>query len=604
MGRILLGERMIMKLVIAAVLAVSGTAFAQLGVRYDNKLTVSASDVSPIAQVPVITLPDATDTICSYLAVGSPCTNTVALYRDPALTQPINNPLTGDAKSRYGFWVPAGSYAETIQNAPGVLGNYPLSLNSPPGPQVGTGIRCGTGDCITGVPAAARSFTRPSGTNFVFNTSGSGIFQTETAQANNNGASPRRTGTSMVPNILAPITTTATSTSGSPSFVVSSATGLQVGMAISASFVPSACVLQIGAFTIPVITNISGTTITMSCPANATNSIPIAITFGGVRSDPTAQITGNSIATNWLLVGGAAQGNTGFPGYQSPDNMNAQIFGHKNSLGLLVGAFSSQMTSGSGTRPLTIFTNMDTFNPGQTNKDSWAAYYQTNLMPGTTDKAQHIQIEQSVNNTWNPMSQDEDPFTYNILNNTINTRLDCGTGQPFGAGNSPNKCSTAMDILQNGASFRNGIVIGTNALDTRSGRIAPALAMPASVGLTWYISPGNNPGKVYGDSNGNVVINSNGLTVNRLGSGPGIQTVKTASTCTLTNTPFNLCTFGLSFPTPEPDTDYGYACTINAVNAFLGSISSKTTRGLTMNIYATGTGTPTVAEASCIITHN
>lgn len=550
-----------MKIVIIALLAISGTVFAQ-GVRYDNKFTVSASDVP-------------------------------------------YNPLAADAKWRYGFRVPMGIYAEAIQNTSGeVVGSCFLSLNSPPGPQGRSGIGCGKEDCITGVPAATQSFTRPSITNFVFNTSEPGIFQTKTTQANTNGASPRRKRTSIAPNILAPITTTATSTSGSPSFVVSSASGLQVGMVISASFVPSACVLRTGAFTIPVITNISGTAITMSCPANATNSIPVAITFGGVRTDPTAQTTRNSIATNWLLVGGAAQGNTGFPGYHSPDNMNAQIFGRDNSLGLLVGAFSSQMTSSSGTRPLSVFTNMDTFNPSQTNKDSWAAYYQSSLMPGTTNQAQHIQIEQSVNNTWNPISQDEDPFTYNIINNTVNTRLDCGTGQPFGAGNSPNKCSTAMDIIQNGASFRNGIVIGTNALDTSSGRIAPALAMPANVGLSWYISPGNNPGKVYGDSRGNIVITSSGLTVNRLGSGPGIQTAKTSSTCTPNNTAFNLCTFELNFPTAEPDTSYGYACTINAVNAFLGSISSKTTTGLTMNIYATGTGTPKVAEASCIITHN
>jgi hypothetical protein len=594
-----------MNLVIAALLAISGTAFAQMGVRYDSNVRVSASNVPLGAQALDIAPPNATVTICSYPALGYPCTNTVAFYGDPALTQLINNPLTADAKGRCDFCIVAGIYAKTIQNVSGaVVETYPLSPNTPPRRETTGGIGCGTGDCITDVPAATQTVTQPSGTNFVANASGSGIFQTNTVQANSKGASPLRTGTSPSPNILAPITTTAISTSGSPSFVVSSADGLQVGMAISASFVPDSCILPIGAFTIPVIANISGTTITMSCPAKATNVSPVPITFGAVRIDPIAASIENSVATNWLLVGGATQGNTGLPGYQSPDNMNAQIFGRNNSLGLLVGAFSSQMTSSSGTRPLTVFTNMDTFNPSQTNKDSWVAYYQSSLMPGTTDRAQHIQIEQSVNNTWNPMSQDEDPFTYNIINNTVNTRLDCGTGQPFGTGNSPKKCSTAMDILQNGASFRNGIVIGKNALDTSSGRIAPALAMPVNVGLTWYISQGNNPGKVYGDSSGNIVINSNGLTVNRLGPGPGIQTAKTSSACAPTNTAFNLCTFGLSFPTAEPDISYGYACTINAVNAFLGSISSKTTTGLTMNIYATGTGTPRVEEASCIITHN
>lgn len=420
------------------------------------------------------------------------------------------------------------------------------------------------------------------------------------------GISPLWTGRSLVPNILAPITTTATSTAGSSSFVVTSSAGIQVGMSISTSFFASACTTSQFAFDIPLVASISGTTITTTCPATATNTKPVPITFGAVRTDPTAASIENSVATNWLLVGAAAQGNTGIGmGYDNPNNMNAQILGNGSSLGLLVGAQSSRMTSGSGTRPFSGIVVMDSYNGAAKNKDSWVGYFQSNLLPGTTNQAQHIQFEHSINNNWNPPSQDEDPYTPNILNNTIVDRLDCGTGQIYGSGNAPNECGAAMDILQNGNSFRAGIIFGHQSLDAKfPGSLARAIAMPPNYAMTWYISPGNNPAKIYGDSSGNLDLLSNGLVTNKVGAGAGLQTAKTSSTCTPANVAFNSCSFGLKFTTAEPDTAYGYACTINAVNAFLGSISSKTTTGLTVNIYATGTGTPTVAEASCIITHN
>jgi hypothetical protein len=452
-------------------------------------------------------------------------------------------------------------------------------------------------------PSGSQTVTQPVNTSLNVNTSGSGVFST-----NVSGVAPLWTGTSLITNVTPPITTTATSTSGSATFVVTSATGLQVGMSIVSSFTPGSCNIPAGAFTIPSITAISGTSITMSCPATATNASPVSITFGKVRTDPTAASIENSVASNWLLVGGAAQGNTGLGlGYDDPTNMNAQILGNGKSLGLLVGAQASTGTSGSGIRPLTGAVVMDSFNGSATNYDSWVGYFQSLLMSGTNNTSQHIQFEQSINSNWTPVVQDEDPYIVTQLNNTVVHRLDCGTGQTFGSGTAPNECSTAMDILQNGAPFKVGIVFGLNALDVSSGRIAPALSLPPNNALFWSISEGNHPVQVYGDASGGLHLNSSsgqGAQINHMGNSIGFQTVLTTSTCTPANTAFASCFFSVSLPVVEPDSSYTWNCSIGGVNAFIGPIGSITTTGFTVTVYATGGGTPVVNGASCIITHS
>lgn len=270
------------------------------------------------------------------------------------------------------------------------------------------------------------------------------------------------------------------------------------------------------------------------------------------------------------------------------------------------------MTSGSGTRPFTGAVIADTYNPGATNKDSWVGYLQSQLMPGTANAAQHIQMEQSVNNNWPTPKVREDPFVPNIINNTVNLRLDCGTGQSFASPDSPNPCETAVDILQNGAPFQNGIVFGVNALNTGGGRVAPAIAMPPNVGFIWYTAANAPSAAISSDALGNINfragskherIGADGLSIDALGKGVGLQTVTTLQVCTPANAAFASCSIAVNFLTPEPDTAYGYSCTINAANAFLGSVSNLTTSGLTLNILATGTASPIVSGASCTITH-
>lgn len=117
------------KLLFCTVL-MTASAFGQ-GVRFDSSVTTVASNVPVGSSAAIFTVPNAIVTICNIPASGAPCTNTVPIYSDLQLTQPINNPLSADAQGRYGFYVLPGIYSETVQKQSGsVVGTYILSLNT------------------------------------------------------------------------------------------------------------------------------------------------------------------------------------------------------------------------------------------------------------------------------------------------------------------------------------------------------------------------------------------------------------------------------------------------------------------------------------------
>lgn len=462
-----------------------------------------------------------------------------------------------------------------------------------------------TSPSIVPAPSTAQTVVQPANTDFVVNTSGTGAFRTNTS-----AFSPLWTGNSLIPAITLPVSTTATTTNTSSIITVTSAAGIAIGQKVFGSFV-FFCDSTDGPLTTAYVTAIAGTAVTMNCPATATNTTPTAVTFGALRTNATSQVTVNSVATNWLLVGCAAKGNTGLADVSDPGKMNAQITGCGNSLGLMVGAKSSDMTAGSGTRPFTVFSVMDTYNPSHTSLDNWAEYVQSTLQTGTANLAQHLQREMSIINGWPLAASREDPFNNNVINQTINLRMDCVGGVLL------HPCETAMDIVNNGQVYEQGIVIQNGALDTTSGRIAPALSMPPNTGLKWFTAANTVGSQIFTDTFGNLLFKAGtqnykmgagtGMQFDAIGNSVGMQVVNAAGTCTPPSTPaFSPCSTPqvLTFPTAEPDTLYGYACNINAANAFLGSVSNFTTSSLQLNILATGLGTPSIVSVSCTITHH
>jgi len=160
------------KYLFGLVLIVSSCAFGQ-GVRYDGNNTTSAKNVPVGAQANVMTLPYSTVAVCGYPATptsGTACTNLATIYSDEALTQQISNPIATDSQGRFGFWIAAGIYSESITTAGGTyVGTYALSLNSPPGPQGPGGIGCGAANCIIAAPTVTQTITQPAGTSLVVN---------------------------------------------------------------------------------------------------------------------------------------------------------------------------------------------------------------------------------------------------------------------------------------------------------------------------------------------------------------------------------------------------------------------------------------------------
>jgi hypothetical protein len=149
-----------MKLRWLVLAALTATMYGQ-GIRYDSSVTQPASNVPPGAAAAIYTVPNAIVTVCSFPIIGTPCTNTVPLFQDQALTIVQDNPIQADAFGRFGFWVAPGVYSYSLQTQSGKnVGNFPLSLNSPPGPPGPGGIGCGSGSCLITNPTGPQTTTQ------------------------------------------------------------------------------------------------------------------------------------------------------------------------------------------------------------------------------------------------------------------------------------------------------------------------------------------------------------------------------------------------------------------------------------------------------------
>jgi len=124
------------------------------GYRYDSNAFTSANNVPAGSQSTMFTVPFAKITVCAYPDNGSqPCTNTVPIYQDPALTVAATNPITADVHGRFGFWKAAGTYTFSMVTPGGeFLGTFVISLGGSGG---GTGGGCSTG----GIPTTNGSVT-------------------------------------------------------------------------------------------------------------------------------------------------------------------------------------------------------------------------------------------------------------------------------------------------------------------------------------------------------------------------------------------------------------------------------------------------------------
>jgi hypothetical protein len=392
---------------------------------------------------------------------------------------------------------------------PVLLCLWPLFAHaqSVPGPTINPNANCtttGSNACTVWTPAqwiaaweakadvASGNFISPTMSNPVF----SGVVS---------GGYPWNVGSSIYPVIGPTETTTATTTNTSPNITVTNAAGLAVGQYVNAAFVTGCSTVNTSA-TNPYIVSMVGTAVVMSCPATATHVTPVAVTFGTTLFNTTSHISVNSVATEFLIAGEAANGSASDwisqvveGGYgPTPQQAAAIITVAANAqFGLIVGGHTAATPA--PLLGLTCLYYADTWNNGSPLAGE-CIYEQSNLLAATAGSTVMIQHEQSINNLWPVVS--ENPYSTNQINQTVDHRYTCGTGQSSGP--FPNNCTVAIDILPNGASWEDGIVIGAGAMDTASSRIAPVLSMPSNTGIFWYTSNSTASVSMYGDTAGNL----------------------------------------------------------------------------------------------------
>lgn len=121
---------------------------------------------------------------------------------------------------------------------------------------------------------------------------------------------------------------------------------------------------------------------------------------------------------------------------------------------------------------------------------SFAAYLQSSLLSYATGSG-HLQVESSVyNEAWTAGTLD--PYTDNAAAQIVNFRLDCGIGS-----GTPRNCSSPLQIVNNGAAYKAGIIFGDNSL-VRTAGIASAIELPQDYAIDWFSGAGAVAYRVYG----------------------------------------------------------------------------------------------------------
>jgi hypothetical protein len=287
-------------------------------------------------------------------------------------------------------------------------------------------------------------------------------------------------GNALFPIYAVPASTTATTTNGSPTIIVTSATGISQFNLITAAFVP------FGTYVVSVV----GTTITMSANATATNASPVPAIFGMQRMQYRNSVMTNTLAAQNGLFGTAARGTDTWVSQFFPAlELNwASIFSI-SPIGQA--AVATAVRSSDNTVPgSNSIANICLVSADNTTIPilSWCSYMQSHL-PATASQTNHIQLESSLENYWT-LSGDEDPYNVNPAVSVRNVRLDNGIA--LATPSAP--ASAAMDIVDNGGKYRSGIIFDANAFDYSDARAyAPAIAMAGKQASCWYVQAGGRP---------------------------------------------------------------------------------------------------------------
>ena len=285
-------------------------------------------------------------------------------------------------------------------------------------------------------------------------------------------------GTSIYPTYVVPTTTTANTTNLSNSIVVASSTGISLGDSINASFTANNT----------YVTNIAGTTITMSQNATSTNT-GASVTFGRQRMSTTSTLLVNTVGAQDAFFGSAAQGRSSWVNAYfgqtdsfsgccaliaiSPTGQNSAIFAARSS------DDSTSGPSGTTTIPESCLVLSDNT---VSNKRVWCQYVESRAR-STAFQYQLFGVENDLENQWTSVTSN--PFSINPVGSTIGYRIASGVGTSSGT----TPVTTALDIVNNGNTFNTGIMFQDGAL-TEVSSVSTALALAPRMAIKWFGTAG------------------------------------------------------------------------------------------------------------------
>ncbi len=299
-------------------------------------------------------------------------------------------------------------------------------------------------------------------------------------------------GSGLFPSYATQTSTTANTTINIADITVASAANIALGDSIWATFVAN------GTY----VTNIVGTTVSMSANATATGT-GTAVSFGQNRFSAGKTALTDVTAAKVGLFGVGSQGRSTWLNqyFVGSDYLVDQSVLSISPYGTYAGLFASRAsdsigTAGGYTIPLAAQNVCD--NP-TTSLNCQALYLQSDLL-STAIQRISIGLEISPSSAWTP-SAVADPYTLNPVGGVFDLRLDSGKGV------ASNTATGAVQIVNNGGKFSSGLIIQSDALDIAAGRIAPALAMGPSHSIDWYSAAGNAAWRLYSTAtSGNKTI--------------------------------------------------------------------------------------------------
>ena len=291
-------------------------------------------------------------------------------------------------------------------------------------------------------------------------------------------------GTGLYPIYQQAASTTANTTNASSTITVASANNIAVGDTIWAAFVPAGT----------LVTNIVGTRVTMSVNSTATG-IGTAVSFGKDRWSAGKTALVDTLGARQGYFGAASRGHsTWFNQYASAlDYADVSAVFSLSTTGQAAATFATRDSDNPGGAGAGIIASQ-TYLISDSNGDahpSWAQYVESDLVGSAIGT--HLQTESSIFSNWMPVVLD--PYTPNATGMSVNHRFDCGKGW----GTSPQDCSAPLQILNNGASYKSGIIFNNGALATLGG-LASAIQLPQSYSIDWFSAAGTKSFRLYADT--------------------------------------------------------------------------------------------------------